>query len=83
LKYTGGWCSHPLTTVVDKLLLIYSFAERLINTMQMKGAENDADYCLSGNAFWEQWMHQSTCDHEILFAERSSKEEQLLMRSFL
>jgi hypothetical protein len=75
--------------VVDKLLLIYSFAERLINTMQMKGAENDTDYCLPGNAFWEhsqsneQWMHQSTCDHEILFTERSSKEEQFLMRSFL
>jgi hypothetical protein len=32
---------------------------------------------------WMQNLHQSTWDHEILYADRSSKDEQLLIRPFL
>jgi hypothetical protein len=32
---------------------------------------------------WMQNLHQSTWDHEILYPERSSKDEQILMRTFL
>jgi hypothetical protein len=30
-----------------------------------------------------QNLHQSTWDHEILYTDRSSKDEQLLIRQFL
>jgi hypothetical protein len=32
---------------------------------------------------WMQNLHQSTWDHEILYTDRSSNDEQLLMRPFL
>jgi hypothetical protein len=32
---------------------------------------------------WMQNLHQSTWDHEILYTDRSSKDEQLLIRQFL
>jgi hypothetical protein len=32
---------------------------------------------------WMQNLHQSTWDHEILYTDRSSKDEQLLIRPFL
>jgi hypothetical protein len=32
---------------------------------------------------WMQNLHQSTWEHEILYTDRSSKDEQLLMRPFL
>jgi hypothetical protein len=32
---------------------------------------------------WMQNLHHSTWDHEILYAGRSSKDEELLIRSFL
>jgi hypothetical protein len=32
---------------------------------------------------WMQNLHQSTWDHEILYADRFSKDEQLLVRPFL
>jgi hypothetical protein len=32
---------------------------------------------------WMQNLHQSTWDHEILYTDRSSKDEQLLVRPFL
>jgi hypothetical protein len=32
---------------------------------------------------WMQNLHHSTWDHEILYTDRSSKDEQLLMRPFL
>jgi hypothetical protein len=33
--------------------------------------------------WWMQNLHQSTWDHAILYADRSSKDEQLLRRQFL
>jgi hypothetical protein len=32
---------------------------------------------------WMQNLHRSTWEHEILYTDRSSKKEQLLMRPFL
>jgi hypothetical protein len=32
---------------------------------------------------WMQNLHQSTWDHEILYTDKSSKDEQLLIRPFL
>jgi hypothetical protein len=32
---------------------------------------------------WMQSLHQSTWEHEILYTDRSSKDEQLLTRPFL
>jgi hypothetical protein len=35
------------------------------------------------NMRWMQNLHQLTWDHEILYTDRSSKDEQLLIRPFL